>query len=314
MISYSNFKVPFVLCALTIGLFVSACGGSTIEMRQEIAQRIAAPSWMVKRQIPAGAFALTVYERMHERFAPANIYIEGDGLAWLSRTRKSFDPTPKNPVALHLAPRDKADNLVYLARPCQYSGRLDGAICDDAYWGQKRFAPEVIESYMAALDEIKKRYDIQGFNLVGYSGGAAVAALLAAERDDILSLRTVAGNLDHQAHSAYHDVSVLQDSLNPVDYTAHLALLPQYHFTGAHDTVVPSTIVQGYMNALPEGHCAKHEVVSDVDHETGWVDQWPDLLAKRPVCDGLSYETIELPPFEPYEAPVRVQRPKPEKP
>ena len=50
-----------------------------------------------------------------------NIYIEGDGRAWLNKNRPSLDPTPKNSLALKLAEIDPAPNVIYLARPCQYS-------------------------------------------------------------------------------------------------------------------------------------------------------------------------------------------------
>ena len=82
---------------------LAGCGTSSLTMRHEVAERLATPAWMIERRIPAAPFSLTAYERMHERFAPANIYIEGDGLAWLSKRQKSLNPTPMNPVALHLA-------------------------------------------------------------------------------------------------------------------------------------------------------------------------------------------------------------------
>ena len=164
---------------LTIGaiVFLTACGTSSIIMRHEIADRLSAPVWMTKRQIPVEPFSLTVYERMHERFAPANVYIEGDGLAWVSKKQISLNPTPKNPVALHLATKDKANNVVYLARPCQYSGLINkDTPCDSAYWTNKRFAPEVLKAYDAALNEIKHRYNIEGFHITGFSGGGSYSS------------------------------------------------------------------------------------------------------------------------------------------
>ena len=40
--------------------------------------------------------------------------------------------------------------------------------------------------------------------LIGYSGGAAVAVLLAARRNDVKIIRTVARDLNHELMSEYH--------------------------------------------------------------------------------------------------------------
>jgi dienelactone hydrolase len=287
-----------VTTGLALGL--AACETSPLTMRQEVATRLASPAWMIKRQIPAGLFALTAYERMHTRFAPADVYIEGDGTAWLSKKRMSRNPTPKNPVALHLATRDKADNVAYLARPCQYSGMLDPeANCGEEYWTGKRYSPEVLAAYNAALDEMKMRYDISSFNLVGFSGGGTIAALLAAQRDDILSIRTVAGNLDHKAHSAYHEVSSLEGSLNPPEFAAKLATMPQYHFIGGQDEVVPPAVLHSYLQSLGPTSCVNYKFIQEAEHEEGWVDKWPELLALQPACAGPAQEVVEFEEFVP---------------
>ena len=270
-------------------LAAAACAGAPL--KDDIANRLASPVWMVERQIPAGPFNLTVYERMHTRYAPADIYIEGDGQAWLSNTRLSLDPTPANPVALHLATRDKSDNLVWMARPCQYSGLIEKETpCDATYWTDKRFAPEVLAAYNAALDEIKQRWNIESFNLIGFSGGGAIASILAAQRSDVASLRTVAGNLDHQTHSAYHNVSTLDGSLNPPEFAAKLASVPQVHFIGGQDEVVPPAVLHSYLQAVGDSSCVQYKFIQEAQHEQGWVDKWPELLAIAPVCTGPAME------------------------
>lgn len=293
-----------LLFSAGLTLTIGAC--TIPPVKEEIAKRIAAPAWMVGRELPAKPFSLTVYERMHERLAPADIYIEGDGVAWVTKTKQSANPTPENPVALHLASRDKSENVAYIARPCQFSGMLDPEeSCDAAYWGDKRFAPEVIESYQIALDEIKARYDITKFNLIGFSGGAAVAAILAAERDDVASLRTVAGNLDHRALSAHHNVSYMDESLNPPDYADKLRNVPQYHFIGGQDQTVPPGVLHSYLQAIGSSSCVGYEFVQESAHEEGWVNKWPDLLKNYPpVCKGepMELEPLDLPP-EPYYYP-----------
>ena len=294
-------------------------------MEENVAANIAGPVYMIEREIPAGPFSLTAFERMHERNAPADIYIEGDGKAWLSRTEISLNPTPHNPVALRLASRDKAENVAYLARPCQYSGMLDkNKACDEAYWTNKRFAPEVLKAYNDALDEMKRHYGIQGYNLIGFSGGGAVAAILAAQREDVLSLRTVAGNLDHRAHSAYHNVAVLEGSLNPPDFAPRLRAMPQVHFIGGQDPIMPPAILESYLQALGPTNCVQYKMIQEAEHDKGWADKWPELLSIRPTCDGDIKRmdvtvTSSVPSFSPtplITAPTSIETSpeKPEKP
>lgn len=277
-------------------LFLQACGPVSSVGKESVAERLATPAWMVKREIPASPFLLTAYERVHAEGVPAHIYIEGDGKAWLSRSRISGNPTPPNPIALHLAAKDLSENVIYLARPCQYTKMLDpDKKCDSAYWSNKRFAPEVITAFDAALDNIKYRYGVPAFHLTGYSGGAAVAALLASRRSDILSLRTVAGNLDHIAHSQIHGVSYLEGSLNPPDFAANLKMIPQRHYVGGQDKVVPWGVIHSYLKKIGETNCVSYSFIQEAEHADGWVDIWPQLLRDDVTCRGVPRELVFRP-------------------
>ena len=275
--------------ALGAALSTSACiAQSKGVMRPETAHRLATPAFMHQRIIPAAPFALTAYERIRQRGGDATVYIEGDGQAWLSRRTPSFDPTPVNPVALHLATRDDGPNVIYLARPCQYSKGLEAyAPCDDrAWWTSKRLAPEVLDSMNAALSDIKKRYDIKKFDLVGFSGGGGVAVLLATQRKDIAGIRTVAGNLDHDTFTAYHGISPMSGSINPLGAAAKTAAIPQHHFIGEWDDVVPQGIVASFLKAAGSDRCIQYSIVKETSHEKGWVDKWPELLKEPVKCGG----------------------------
>lgn len=306
-----GFKKTQGLTALLMGsVALGTLAGCTAApaMRAETAKRIASPAFMVERKIPAGPFLLTAYERAHQRGEPANLYIEGDGLNWLSRTQISLDPTPTNPVALHLAAKDKSRNVFYLARPCQYSKLTEaGKPCDSKYWTSHRYAPEVIDAFDAAIDDIKAQYDITAFNLVGFSGGGAIAAILAARRDDVQSLRTVAGNLDHEAHSSHHDVSYLSGSLNPPDFAPMLGSIPQRHFVGGEDEVVPPLIAHSYTQALDSSACYEITMIQEAEHIDGWVQHWPDLLQMPVKCK-------ESAPEMRFQLPEKAERPDPDKP
>jgi hypothetical protein len=262
-------------------------------MREEVAMRLGSAAWMVKREIPAAPFSLTSYERMHERNAHATVYIEGDGKAW---SHMSADPTPENPVALHLATKDNAKNVVYLARPCQQSGKkLDDTECEREYWTDRRFAPEVLRAFDAALDNIARQYDITAFHLVGYDGGAVVAAALAQNRKDVLSLRTVAGKL------------------NEIKNPATLAHLPQRHFIGGQDEVTPPGVLHGYLQAVGPSSCVNYDFIQENSHEKGWPDKWPELLALPTSCTA-AWKATPSPDFTPYEPGVYTSPEIPEKP
>jgi len=271
-------------------LILAGCSTVASEYNEETLKRIAMPAFMVERSIPAGHFNLTAWERIHKKGAPANVYIEGDSFPW-GRTPPTGDiftvASPANPVALHLSSRDKSKNLIYLARPCQYNSDPEVAGCDDDdgdYWLGKRFSPEVIDSYMIVLDEISARYGISGFNLVGYGGGANIAAILAGNRDDILSLRTVAGNLNPDLVAHLHEGQSVPEALSAADIAPRLADLPQHHFVGAVDEEIPPAVYHSFRQAMGPTNCLHYTVIEDADHERGWVEKWPALLQMSISC------------------------------
>jgi len=238
----------------------------------------------VGHQIEAPSFLLTSFERVNVTSAVANIYIEGDGRAWLNKRMPSLDPTPNNPVAFNLAQLDSADNVFYLARPCQYTKMTDGSACEQKYWTSHRFSLEIIDAIDDALDDIKRRYQITGFNLVGFSGGGNVAALLAARRNDVLSIRTVAGNLDHSLQSNIHDVSQMLHSLNAKDVSQNIKNIPQLHFIGGEDDIVPHDLYESYKKASGQSDCVKAHVVNTASHTDGWESVWKSLLSMPVDC------------------------------
>ncbi len=269
-------------------LFLSSCAifnaGDSSHKKQAIAENIADAARMSQYIIPAGLFDITAWGHIDMPSKPINIYIEGDGKAWLSKYRKSLDPTPSDPIALKLAAIDNGPNVIYLARPCQYSGWRGDGTCPNFYWTNGRTAPEVVEAYQIALDKIRESYGPDYFNLIGYSGGASVALLVAAGRTDIGSIRTVAGNLDYDVFTSYHGVSPMAHSQNPVKVAHLLTKIPQVHFIGEEDSVVTIDLFKSWQQASGSIRCVKHVLVHDVNHYKGWAEEWRDLLARDPLC------------------------------
>jgi hypothetical protein len=266
------------LALLSSAALLSACTSSSVSSRVSRAEALAAQHNLTKKQIVAAPFTITAFERVEPQSDSATVYIEGDGLAWLGRRTPSPDPTPMHPVALELATADTSHNVIYMARVCQYSKMANSSTpCPQEYWTSHRFAPEVIKAMDSALNTIKKQYALQHIHLVGFSGGAGIAVLLAAGRDDIASIRSVAGNLDHVVLMKLHNVSPLTHSLNPADYAQAIAHIPQYHFVGGNDKVVPVAVAKSFIRKSNNSPCVHLREIAGAEHEKGWHTMWPAL-------------------------------------
>lgn len=246
------------------------------------ADKLAQTAGLQREQIHAKDFVLTAFSRIARPDLPLDIYIEGDGLAWRTRYQPSDDPTPHQALGLELAAADRTANVVYLARPCQFTPMAANPRCKVAYWTDRRYAEEVVASMNSAVSRYAAMAPGQKINLTGYSGGGAIAVLIAARRNDVATLRTVAGNLDHAAVNRLHRVSAMPGSLNAIDYAGKVAAIPQIHFSGADDATVPPSIAQSFAKAV--GPCAQVRVVPRMSHESDWDRLWPELLRVVPWC------------------------------
>lgn len=162
------------------------------------------------------------------------VYLEGDGHAWATSRQPGLDPSPHDLMA-RLAFSDPVPS-VYLARPCQF---VSARACTPVMWTDRRFSSEVLSSLDQALDQIKARLGNQAFELVGYSGGAALALLLASQREDVAQVQTLAGNLSPRQWVALQQLSPLTGSLDPLDRRQRLTQIVQRHFVGSDDRIVP---------------------------------------------------------------------------
>lgn len=211
-----------------------------------------------------------------------HIYVEGDGLAWVSSQRVSDNPTPINPLALKLALQDSHPCVVYLSRPCQYVGSTK---CEQKYWTSHRYAPEIIESYNEILNDIKSSNDTSSFSLFGYSGGGAVVALLSAMRSDVRQFVTIAGNLDTQHWSNKHHLEPLFGSLNPADFSDKLNKITQYHFIGAKDKIIDESVFISYRSRFKNNSKINHKIFEEFTHQCCWDNHWKTILETIPHGD-----------------------------
>lgn len=266
------------LFLLFLLLAVAGCASlPSPEVRRQRADALAAERGWIGRVLGSPSLPLLAYmpNRM-ARVTHATIYIEGDGLAWLSAAQASSDPTPLNPLALRLALAHPEGAAVYLARPCQYLNARSTS-CGVALWTQARFSAEVIATTNAAIDQLKQIIGADQLTLVGYSGGGAVAALVAAERQDVMQLVSVAGNLDHAQWTRYHRISPLTGSLNPAERIEALGRVRQWHVVGANDKVIPPALVMAFARKFPPERRPLVQIEPGFDHHCCWVEQWPAI-------------------------------------
>ncbi len=263
---------------LILTFLSGGCTTFSSEARGTKADDIARQGGLQKSLIKAEPFVLTAYARLAQPGEPLHVYIEGDGYAWVTRTRVSGDPTPRDPLGLRLAAEDLAPNVVYLARPCQYTPEERNPSCEEFYWTGGRFSEEAVSSMNKAVSSFVEKAKAPGVDLIGYSGGAAVAILVAARRQDVRSLRTVAGNLDPEIVNQHHGVSPLNGSLDPGTVAAQIASIPQLHFVGGDDETIPYEALSAFLKKMGDGRCFQSKTLPDASHHDGWVESWSQLL------------------------------------
>ncbi len=267
-----------ILAVLMLALVACASVVPSAERRAQ-AQHLAQAQDFAFERLRTGTLELmAALPRRMRQDGDLSVYIEGDGFAWSSPEQPSEDPTPRNPLGLRLALAQDGGDVAYLGRACQYVGAV-ATHCPQRYWTDARFAPELIDAYDGALDTLKRRFQAQRLTLVGYSGGATVAALLAARRGDVAGLITVAGNLDHAAWTHWHGLAPLAGSDNPAEHIAALASVAQVHLVGAADSVVPPQLLTAFAERFPVSYRPLVQVQPGFDHQCCWVEQWPRLYA-----------------------------------
>jgi pimeloyl-ACP methyl ester carboxylesterase len=262
-------------------LFINACSSiPPVADRINSANQLAKLTGFEKIVIPTEQFELVTYQRAPKRLNQTLvIYIEGDGSSWKTSSLPSNNPTPINPVALSLAVQDTRAAVVYLARPCQFIN-LPSKGCSESIWTSARFSQGVIDSTNQVIELLKKQYQAKELILIGYSGGSAVASLIAAQRNDVKQLITVAGNLDTAAWVKTFGLEPLIGSLNPADKAKQLSNIKQIHFIGGNDQVIPKSVTQSYLSKLTNQNQSQVIEIKDYGHVCCWQQGWPALLSR----------------------------------
>jgi pimeloyl-ACP methyl ester carboxylesterase len=255
-------------------LFLSSCR-RTPEQLTATTDNLAISYGFEKVYVKSAPFILNSYQKIRNPNGDYVFYIEGDGLAF-TRGSISKNPTPTTNQFLKLALEDHHNNVIYLARPCQYVPvELNEPCRNNKYWTSDRFSQESVTSIYNAIMSISHNHK---FDIVGFSGGGAIATLISSEHPEkIGSLVTVAGNLDHIAFNDYHNVPHMLGSLNPIDFTDKLTGVRQLHLCGSRDDRVPCFIAEKF-NKKISSDSSEVIIIKGASHNDGWSHIWKKVL------------------------------------
>jgi hypothetical protein len=206
-----------------------------------------------------------------------HVYLEGDGTPFIRPTLPAADPTPRHPIIPTLMALDPAPSLL-LGRPC-YHGLAASPGCEPGLWTRARYSEAVVASMAAALARIVPPGG--DLVLIGYSGGGALAVLLARRVPQVPAVVTLAGNLDTDAWTRQHGYSPLTGSLNPIAGPPLSGATMQLHFGGRQDREVPPELLRNAVTRLG----GRLTLLPDTSHYSGWVRHWPAILSD---LEGLS--------------------------
>jgi len=274
-LSRINLLFTVIICAL-----LSSCG-SSIPLRIVDSDYVGKSNNFTKRLVKGGDFWLTTYQRINNKNLPYVFYIEGDGLAFNSRYSISDNPTPTRPMLLKLAALDDRPNVVYVARPCQYTDvKLNPKCNNQSYWTDSRMSNDVVLSINEVIEALNNS---RPFSLVGFSGGGGIAVLIAARNKNVKDIITLSGNLDHVSFNRHHNAKPMLASLNPIDYAAKISKIPQLHVSGGDDKVVPPFIADKYVKAS-NSICVHQTIFNTAKHQKGWEELWKYILSMPLTC------------------------------
>jgi len=250
-------------------LLLVGCAGSQAQRIDDEARRFG----FVRQVIVGNEFHHVVYfNNVSRQSETLHVYLEGDGSPWLRERFVSRDPTPHHPVMLRLMALDTHPSL-YLGRPC-YHGLANQPGCEPKFWTSGRYSEPVVDNMAAALERVlDKQHKLAFF---GFSGGGALAMLLAERFPQTRSVVTIAGNLDPDAWVKFHGYSPLWTSLNPAHRPPLNPHIQQIHLAGERDKNIPPAIIR---SALSHQVNAQIDIISNFDHLCCWHRLWPSVLA-----------------------------------
>lgn len=209
-------------------------------------------------------FRHLVYVRPGANADTWTVYLESDGRPWIHGRVPATDPTTREPLALRLMLRSDGPAF-YVTRPC-YHELMDSG-CSWQHWTHARYSAAVVDSMVRAIESMSRQLDATRLRLVGYSGGGALAVLIAERLPNVAEVVTLAANLDIDAWTRHHGYLPLDGSLNPA-LSTQPHRFREIHWQGAQDAAVPPATTHAYFERFP---AAQRRVLDDFDHVCCWL-------------------------------------------
>lgn len=200
-----------------------------------------------------------------------DVYLEGDGHAWVSRWEPATDPTPYDPIMAETMIQDN-NPVLYLGRPCYHGHAMDRG-CSPILWTDRRYAEEIVDALAKGLLRFLKHYPFKQIVWIGHSGGGALALLLAPRFQETIAVVTLAGNLDTSVWTRLHNYSPLEGSLNPAEGKRGRWL--EFHYLGELDKTIPVAVFEPIAK---KRQGAEVIVIPGADHTCCWQKQINPIL------------------------------------
>ncbi len=219
-------------------------------------------------QIPANHTMMAVWVKNGMKPSQkVRIYIDGN-----AKTTGFFGkkrPTVENPIAKELALKDPYPYIIYLGRTCYY---IEQSVCKPITWEKGKYMPEIIDEMKLSIERLQKKYRISEIELVGYDGGGTIALLLATRIRQIpVKVITIAGIVNTEHYALFHDEELPEGSLNPADESYLSARIPQVHYVGGQDQIMPIAFTKDFVKKLPKPVSAQVKAIPSATHDN-WLN------------------------------------------
>ena len=261
MVNRGSGCVGCCIVAILMTLVLAGCAGHSPRPFPEQPDR-----WLTVE-----GFDLAIFEKGGTDSGFLHIYLDGDGRPVDPvQLTPAADPTPNDALVLELMNRDPA-HAVYLGRPCYF--RPNAPPCHSDLWASARYGPKVVAALCAAVEQLAAEAE-RPVTAIGFSGGGALAVLVANCAESVSRIVTINGNLDTALWARLRGFIPLKASLNPVDVGLPRRVMTRVYLVGANDPVVPPEVSARFAAAVP----GRLVALPEFTHACCWIDVWAELL------------------------------------
>lgn len=261
-----SFLVIFVTFCLAN---LSACvTNSSVEFEYKAA------TYPLDKSVLAGKnFDYVVFKNQKADTKQLHVYIGGDGQPWLNNRYRSKDPTTRRMTTLGLMSLDEGP-AIYMGRPCYHVAGV-GRGCSDQWWTSHRYSKIVVNDMHYVLSNYIADHGVQSLTIIGFSGGGALAMLLAPLIKETATLITISGNLDTDAWGRRHNFTPLFNSLNPAHQPEIRNNIRKIHLVGMQDKNIPVDVIISRFENQQNTEIIRYPSFT---HHCCWQAIWLDIL------------------------------------